>query len=97
MAALRLPGMPDDPHDGVSPVLPLYLMTSDPTPAKTAPMAAARAPAPGSADARSGRAAQPRRHGHGSWLLASAAQRMGAAALVSAALWAMTAWAMGWW
>jgi hypothetical protein len=62
-------------------------------------MAAARAPTqtPASADARSGRAALPRRHGHGSWLLASAAQRMGAAALVSAALWAMTAWAMGWW
>jgi hypothetical protein len=35
--------------------------------------------------------------GRGSWLLASAAQRMAAAAMVSAALWGLTAWAMGWW
>jgi hypothetical protein len=37
------------------------------------------------------------RVGHGSWLLASAAQRMAAAVLVSAALWGLTGWAMGWW
>jgi hypothetical protein len=35
--------------------------------------------------------------GGGSWLLASALQRMAAAVLVSAALWGLTAWAMGWW
>jgi hypothetical protein len=37
------------------------------------------------------------RVGHGSWLLASAAQRMAAAVLVSVALWGLTGWAMGWW
>lgn len=35
--------------------------------------------------------------GQRSWLLASAVQRMAAAALVSVALWSLTAWAMGWW
>jgi hypothetical protein len=37
------------------------------------------------------------RVGRGSWLLASAVQRMAVAVLVSAALWGLTAWAMGWW
>lgn len=37
-----------------------------------------------------------RRLGQGSWLLASALQRMAAAVAVSAALWVLTAWAMGW-
>ncbi|WP_201258528.1 hypothetical protein [Bordetella sp. H567] len=41
--------------------------------------------------------AQRHRAGRGSWLLASAVQRLGVAALISVALWAMTAWAMGWW
>jgi len=36
-------------------------------------------------------------HRHGSWLLASAWQRMGMALLVCAGLWALTGWAMGWW
>ena len=31
------------------------------------------------------------------WLLASALQRMIAAAAISAALWCLTAWAMEWW
>lgn len=31
------------------------------------------------------------------WLLASALQRMIAAAVISAALWCLTAWAMEWW
>ncbi|WP_233234422.1 hypothetical protein [Bordetella sp. LUAb4] len=33
----------------------------------------------------------------GSWLLASAWQRMGVALAVCACLWALTGWAMGWW
>ncbi|WP_156414234.1 hypothetical protein [Bordetella sp. N] len=37
---------------------------------------------------------QPR---HGSWLMASAWQRMGAALVVCVVLWALTGWAMGWW
>lgn len=36
-------------------------------------------------------------HRHGSWLLASAWQRMGVALLVCAGLWALTGWAMEWW
>ncbi|WP_454692295.1 hypothetical protein [Achromobacter aloeverae] len=42
-------------------------------------------------------AAPGARHGHVSWLLASAWQRVGVALVVCAGLWALTGWAMGWW
>ncbi|RXN86814.1 hypothetical protein C7R54_18015 [Achromobacter aloeverae] len=35
--------------------------------------------------------------GRGSWLLASAWQRMGVALALCAGLWTLTGWAMGWW
>uniref|UniRef100_UPI0039EF2B43 hypothetical protein n=1 Tax=Bordetella sputigena TaxID=1416810 RepID=UPI0039EF2B43 len=70
-------------------------MNSDPISASSAPVE--RAPqAPSVAHGDAVRGAE-RAAGRGSWLLASAGQRMAAAALVSAALWGMTGWAMGWW
>ncbi|ARP92202.1 hypothetical protein CAL14_19520 [Bordetella genomosp. 9] len=73
-------------------------MTSDPLQAKSAVSERPAAPA-ASPSARAlpkdGPAAR-RRVGRGSWMMASAAERMAAAALVSAALWTLTAWAMGW-
>ncbi|ANN74202.1 hypothetical protein ACL598_24910 [Bordetella bronchialis] len=72
-------------------------MTSDPVHASSSKQGGASAPPaairPSARPARAGRRAA----GSGSWLMASAAQRMAAAALVCAALWGLTAWAMGWW
>jgi hypothetical protein len=73
-------------------------MTSDPAHAPSS--APDGAPIPPRADAHrdaGGTHASRHRAGHGSWLLASAAQRMAAAVLVSAVLWGLTGWAMGWW
>ncbi|WP_141218254.1 hypothetical protein [Bordetella genomosp. 11] len=71
---------------------PFHANSSDPAGAPVSP------PAAGHRDVAHAEA-RARRYGagQGSWLLASAAQRMGAAALVCAALWGLTGWAMGWW
>jgi hypothetical protein len=96
MTSEPVPAQP--PVRAAGPVPPV----GDATP-PSGPGSATGAVYPGAADSASalfpgGDAALSRADaGRGSWLLASAAQRMGAAALVSVGLWGLTAWAMGWW